>query len=87
MTEKPRSKDPELSQYESEEDFVPQKERPDEAMSDVDATLDGNEEADDRVRIEQPDGQRAPRASSGPAKPAPRASSGPAKPGPRAPHD
>ena len=78
MTEKPRSKDPELSQYESEEDFseedyVPQKQRPDDAMSDVDATLDGNENADDRVRIEQPDGQPAPRASSGPAKPAPRA--------------
>ena len=62
MTEKPRSKEPELSQYESEEDFEPQKQEPDKAMSDVDANHDGNEVADDRVRIEQPDGQRAPRA-------------------------
>jgi hypothetical protein len=62
VTEEPRSKDLELSQYESEEDFEPQEQKPDDAMSDVDATLDGNENADDRVRIEQPDGQRAPRA-------------------------
>jgi len=72
MTEEPRSNDPELSQYESEEEFVPQKQRPEEAISDVDTTLDGNEGADDRVRIEQPDGQEAPRASSGP-EPRPRA--------------
>ncbi len=72
MTEKPRSKDPKLNQYESDEDFEPQKQKPDEAMSDVDANYDGNETADDRVRIEQPDGELAPRASSGPAKPAPR---------------
>ena len=62
MTEKPRSKEPELSQYESEEDFEPQKQKPDKAISDVDANHDGNENADDRVRIEQPDGQEAPRA-------------------------
>ena len=62
MTEKPRSKNPELSQYESDEDFEPQKQRPDEAMSDEDGNHDGNENADDRVRIEQPDGQEAPRA-------------------------
>ena len=73
MTEKPRSEDPKLNQYESDENFEPQKQEPDEAMSDVDATLDGNENADDRVRIEQPDGQEAPRASSGPAEPRPRA--------------
>jgi hypothetical protein len=62
MTEKPRSKDPKLSQYESEEDFESQKQKPDDAMTDEDVNLHGNEVADDRVRIEQPDGQRAPRA-------------------------
>ena len=62
MTEKPRSEDPELNQFESEENFEPQKQKPDETMSDEDSILDGNEKADDRVRIEQPDGQEAPRA-------------------------
>jgi len=74
MTEKPQSEDPELNQFEGKENFEPQKQKPDVDMSDVNATLDGNENADDRVRIEQPDGRRAPRASSGPAKRRPRAS-------------
>jgi len=73
MTEKPQSEDPELNQFESEENFEPQKQKPDETMSDEESTLDGNENADDRVRIEQPDGQEAPRAFSGPAEPSPRA--------------
>jgi hypothetical protein len=62
MTEKPRSKDPDLNQYESEEDYEPQRQDAEEVRSDSDAEHDGNEGADDRVRIEQPSGDEAPRA-------------------------
>lgn len=62
MAEKPRSKDPELNQYESDEDYVPQRQEPEDEVSDIDANYDGNERADDRVRIEQPSGDEAPRA-------------------------
>jgi len=62
MTEKPRSKDPDLNQYESDEDYEPQRQDAEEDMTDSDANHDGNEGADDRVRIEQPSGDEAPRA-------------------------
>ena len=62
VTEKPRSKDPELSQYESDEDYEPQRQDAEEEQTDVDANYDGNEGADARVRIEQPSGDEAPRA-------------------------
>jgi hypothetical protein len=62
MTEKPRSKDPDLNQYESDEDYEPQRQDAEEDMADSDANHDGNESADDRVRIEQPSGDEAPRA-------------------------
>ncbi|CAN5708428.1 hypothetical protein BH20ACT23_BH20ACT23_07600 [soil metagenome] len=62
MAEKPRSKDPELNQYESDEDYVPQRQDAESELIDVDANYDGNERADDRVRIEQPSGDEAPRA-------------------------
>ena len=62
MTEKPRSKDPELSQYESDEDYEPQRQDPDDELADTDANYDSNERADERVRIEQPSGEEAPRA-------------------------
>ncbi|MGH2750679.1 MAG: hypothetical protein ACRDK3_07380 [Actinomycetota bacterium] len=62
MTEKPRSKDPELNQYESDEDYEPQRQDAEGEIADVDANYDGNEIADERVRIEQPSGEEAPRA-------------------------
>jgi hypothetical protein len=62
MTEKPRSKDPDLNQYETDEDYEPQRQDAEEGMTDSDANRDGNEGADDRVRIEQPSGDEAPRA-------------------------
>ena len=62
MTEKPRSKDPDLNQYESDEDYESQRQDAEEDMTDSDANHDGNEGADDRVRIEQPSGDEAPRA-------------------------
>ena len=62
MTEKPRSKDPELSQYESDEDYEPQRQDPEDELADTDANYDSNERADERVRIEQPSGEEAPRA-------------------------
>jgi hypothetical protein len=62
MTEKPRSKDPDLNQYETDEDYEPQRQDAEENMTDSDANRDGNEGADDRVRIEQPSGDEAPRA-------------------------
>ena len=62
MTEKPRSKDPDLNQYETDEDYEPQRQDAEEDMADSDANRDGNEGADDRVRIEQPSGDEAPRA-------------------------
>ena len=62
MTEKPRSKDPDLNQLESEEDYEPQRQEPDDELADVDANYDSNERADERVRIEQPSGEEAPRA-------------------------
>ncbi len=62
MTEKPRSKDPDLNQLESEEDYEPQRQEPDDELADVDANYDSNEGADERVRIEQPSGEEAPRA-------------------------
>jgi len=62
MMEKPRSKDPDLNQYESAEAYEPQRQDAEEDMTDPDANHDGNEGADDRVRIEQPSGDEAPRA-------------------------
>ena len=62
MTEKPRSKDPDLNQYESEEDYEPQRQEAEDELTDVDANYDSNEGADERVRIEQPSGEEAPRA-------------------------
>ena len=62
MTEKPRSKDPDLNQLESEENYEPQRQEPGDELADVDANYDSNERADERVRIEQPSGEEAPRA-------------------------
>lgn len=62
MTEKPRSKDPDLNQLESEENYEPQRQEPDDELADVGANYDSNERADERVRIEQPSGEEAPRA-------------------------
>ena len=62
MTKKPHSKDPDLNQYETDEDYEPQRQDAEENMTDSDANRDGNEGADDRVRIEQPSGDEAPRA-------------------------
>ncbi len=62
MTEKPRSKNPDLNQLESEEDYEPQRQEPDDELADADANYDSNEGADERVRIEQPSGEEAPRA-------------------------
>jgi hypothetical protein len=61
MTEKPRSKDPDLNQYEADEDYEPQRQDAEHELLDDDVH-DGNEIADDRVRIEQPSGEEAPRA-------------------------
>ena len=68
MTERPRPEDPDVNQLESEEDYQRQRqgsraaESADEDARDVDANYDGNEGADERVRIEQPSGDEAPRA-------------------------
>jgi hypothetical protein len=62
MTEKARSKDPDLNQYEADEDYEPQRQDADHELSGDDVHDDGNEIADDRVRIEQPSGDEAPRA-------------------------
>lgn len=63
MTEKPRSKDPDLNQYESDENYEPQRQEPEQGAGDPDSGYDGNEGADERVRVEQPDGSEPPRAS------------------------
>jgi hypothetical protein len=62
MTEKPRSKDPDLNQFESDEDFEHQRQDAEDELVDDRGHQDGNEGADDRVRIEQPSGDEAPRA-------------------------
>ena len=49
-------------QYETDEAYEPQRQDAEEHISDSDANRDGNEGADDRVRIEQPSGDEAPRA-------------------------
>jgi hypothetical protein len=60
MTERPAESDSEKNQYESDENYRPQRSPAEHPRNEDD--YDGNERADDRVRIEQPSGEEAPRA-------------------------
>ena len=59
MNERNAESDAEKNQYESHESHRPQRLPPEHPRNEND--YDGNEGADDRVRIEQPSGEEAPR--------------------------